>query len=440
MKLPTERLTITSTEYRLLEPGLEVLVNGLATAKLGGFPHRHPYHDIDFIASAIYRNQAYSAEMAAKIINVRGKVWGLTQSRKIRLDPFELAIAAFALRLWKSHKPAGDSETLSEEIKLLETKIETYRKRAKRAATAKAGKASYQISAECWQSFLAWCRYHLLYFKLPNRGQARRATLWREQRLQITELINKVLAERFFEVPSEAAMARVVTLITGSLRRCRHSVGLREFLRSPQEHTDFLFGFIEKRVELKLLPGAPVPEWQAISDRGDKFREFREKHRGTVSTSLSAGSNKIIATEPERQALASPKVKKPPPYTHNCQPLTAEILIDAMATWLYQEVTIKFGLTPEVCKQAQYQAKHGHLDQYRIETAATSFNGVVQELRPTDSYTDVPTVINFYAGWLLRTLLALRQHPGWMYQAIGAACGRAKLMEERHATMNGLPQ
>ena len=34
MRLPTQRLTITPTEYRLLKPGLEVLANGLATAKL----------------------------------------------------------------------------------------------------------------------------------------------------------------------------------------------------------------------------------------------------------------------------------------------------------------------------------------------------------------------------------------------------------------------
>jgi hypothetical protein len=36
-----------------------------------------------------------------------------------------------------------------EEIKLLEAKIETYRKRAKGAAIAKAGKVSYQLTAEC---------------------------------------------------------------------------------------------------------------------------------------------------------------------------------------------------------------------------------------------------------------------------------------------------
>ena len=125
-------------------------------------------------------------------------------------------------------------------------------------------------------------------------------------------------------------------------------------------------------MELKRLPSAPVPEWQAISDRGDKFREFQEKHRGTVSTSLGVGSNKIIATETERHIPVPPKAKTPRLYTHNRRPLTAETLVDAMATWLYQEVTVKSSLAKEVCEQAQYQVKHGHLDQYRIKAAATT--------------------------------------------------------------------
>jgi hypothetical protein len=124
-------------------------------------------------------------------------------------------------------------------------------------------------------------------------------------------------------------------------------------------------------VELKLLPGAPVPEWQAMSDRGDKFREFREKHLGTISTSLSADSNKISA--------------------------------------------------------------NGRLlDQYRIKTVATSFNGVVRELCPADLLTgDIPSIVNLYAGWMLRILLALRQQPGWMYQAIGTIGGEAMKLAEK---------
>jgi hypothetical protein len=49
----------------------------------------------------------------------------------------------------------------------------------------------------------------------------------------------------------------------------------------------------------------------------------------------------------------------------------------------------------------------------------------VQELRPTDPVTDIPTLINIYAGWMLEILLALRREPAWMYHAIGAIGGRA---------------
>ena len=56
---------------------------------------------------------------------------------------------------------------------------------------------------------------------------------------------------------------------------------------------------------------------------------------------------------------------------------------------------------------------------------------MVQELRPADSFTDIPTIINIYAGWMLGILLALRQQPGWIYQAIGAIGGRALQLAEK---------
>jgi hypothetical protein len=181
-----------------------------------------------------------------------------------------------------------------------------------------------------------------------------------------------------------------------------------------------------------LLPaGYPVPAWRAVSDRGDKFREYQEKIRGKVSVPFDAGSGDITAAEREHRATKPPKVKAPGSTHTTASPLTAEVLVDAMAAWLYQEVTMKFSLTREVCEQAQHQANRGLLDQYRVKTAATSFNGLVQELRPADSFTDTPTVINTYAGWLLEILLALRQEPVWIYQAIGAIRGRAMQLEEK---------
>jgi len=90
MSLPRQRLTITVTEYKLLRPGLDVLANGFAGAKAEHFPNRHPWHLIDWVASNVYRSQAYADEMAVRMIRVRRKLWDLNQSRKIRIDAFEL--------------------------------------------------------------------------------------------------------------------------------------------------------------------------------------------------------------------------------------------------------------------------------------------------------------------------------------------------------------
>jgi hypothetical protein len=207
--------------------------------------------------------------------------------------------------------------------------------------------------------------------------------------------------------------------------------GLRELLQSPQEHTDFLFCFVEKRLELKRLPGAPVPAWQAASDRGDKFREYQELTRGKAAIPLYVSSDEIIAAVHEHVVTKPPEVKVSRRYTHNRQPLTAEILLDAMTAWLYQEVTMKFNFTTEVCEHARVQIGYGFLEQYRVKTAATSFNGLMKELRPTEFSDDAGIFISELAGWLLQCLVAIGHKPEWMYWAFGAAGSRARQMEEK---------
>jgi hypothetical protein len=432
MTLPTERLTVTLAEHRLLKPGLDVLANTLASAKEGHFPHRHPWHRSDWAASDVYKNQEYDADMAARTIRVRGKLWDRTQSRKIYVDAFELSALALALRISRSQKLVDLTESSSREADLIHRKIEIYRKRAKRSATARLGASEYQAIALRWRRFVDWTRYNCLYLTLPKRGNATRANLWKEQRLQLDQLFRKALTDRFYEVPSDKHMSRLVTLATTSLRRSRYSIGLRDILISPQAHTDFLAGFIEKRVELERLPGAPVPAWQAASDRGDKFREFQEKSRARASIPANVGGGDITSESKHRETELI-KTKAPRPFTHNRQPLTEETLLEVLGKWLYTEVTIKFNLTQKVCLEAQYQIAYSVLDQYRVVPAATSLNGVVEEMRPTEIPTDDLEIINFYVDWLLKILLALRQEPRWIYQAVSDICGRAiKMQKEAH--------
>jgi hypothetical protein len=223
---------------------------------------------------------------------------------------------------------------------------------------------------------------------------------------------------------------RIVTLLTTSLRRCRYSAGLVDFLRAPQAHTNYLVGFILKRVELRRLPGAPVPAWQAISDRADKFREYEEKTREKIVPPSETSPVKTIAAAQAPKIVAPPKIKEPRRYTHNHQVVTAEALIDALAEWMYDTVTTKFNFTRDVCEHAKFQIVNNLLEPYQGKIAATSVKGLIKELCPAAFSDDAATLIGECAGWLLAVLLVFRQPPMWMCRATEAICGRALKREE----------
>ena len=447
MKLPTERITITVAEYQLIKPGLDTLANGFANARLGMFPRQHPWHLIDLQASAIYKDQAYDDNMAARVMAVRSKLWGLTQSRKVRLDPFEFAAAAFATRIIAEPQSSRTEMSKSPEMKLLRVKLERYRRRAARAALERVSRTVYRDAADKWLKFVFWCRYNLSYFKMPNPVRFRRAAMWREQRLQLSGIITTILEKNFRENLDEQQMRKTMTLLMSSLRRGRHRVGLRDLLRDPKPHENLLFEFISKRNDLKKLPGAPVPAWQQITDRTDKFNAYVAAKRTAAAAQhavkrvlpVAAPIAKVAIKPTLSERLAAIRARKtttdtvdtitkPAGNTHNGVALTGEILCGAMAEWLARVVGSRFDLIRGICRQAQFIISVNLVDQYRRPTVSTSFEGLVQELRPENPFTETNSAISEHAVWLLRVLLALRQEPAWMYWAIGTACGRALLL------------
>lgn len=433
MALPKERLRINPAEGLLLMPGLETEVNGLAGAiHVNAYPHRHPYDCADPIASAVHEDRAYDSEMADRFLDLRNQVRDIPQSRKTRLDAVDLAMAGFALRLWKAHEPSDAPAESSAAVKRLQKKIERYRRRAMRAAIKKEGRTAYQETAERWRKFAAWSRYHLLYFKYAKRWTPYRAELWRKQRRQLTEAFAEALTRRFFEVPSDAEMVRLVTLATRSLKRGRHPMSLLELLRTPQAHADFLVAFAAKRVALKPAPGAPVPHWKALSDRGAIFSAYQQRRLEAASHQPNAnGLQQAIDRMPRRQASLPVNAVPSNGYTRDGEPITAENVCDGMAEFLYESVTVRFGLTREVCELAQFLLQHGNLDEYRVPTTATSFEGLLSELRPADFDGHRLNVIVIYAEWLLKVLFALRQKPEWMHEAFTGAWVRAKRLEQK---------
>ena len=276
MSYPAQRVTINLADYSLLRPGLELLANGLANAKLGLFPRRNAWHRVDEQAANVYKDQAFDQAMADRIIAVRAELWNMTGSRRGRLDVFDIALLAFASRLRNANLGATDTRADADELKSLGRRLEAIRKRAKRATITRIGGEEYRLAADRWGGFVSWCRFNLLSFKPSAINRPWRKALWRTQREQLSQVINKLLAERFYESPSEKEMKRIVTLMASSSRRGRLHVGLREVLLNPSQFSDQILRFITKRVSLKLLPNAPRPEWQVTTDRMDAFNAYRE--------------------------------------------------------------------------------------------------------------------------------------------------------------------
>jgi hypothetical protein len=375
---PKVRLTINPAESLLLMPGLNTVVNGHAGAKhFNAYPHRHPYDRIDFVASAVYEERAYDGAMAERFLALRNKVQDIAQSRKIRLDSVDLAVAGFALRLWKAHGGSDAEESLAS-LKQLQGKIEMYCRRAKRAAIKKEGKSLYREAAERWRRFAAWAKYHLLYFKLPNRQQPWRSRFWKEQRLQLALAITAAPREHFREVTSDADMTRVVTLLSRSLRRGRHLRSLKEVLKDPRAHTDFLVEFIEKRrLSLKTLPGAPIPAWQLYSNRADKFIAFATDRRPTAITPIPTGGVAAVAAKQER-AIQNPVDSSDELRAERKIIISTENIVAELGAWFNNDVTA--GFDRSVLDQAQFLIKHDLHEQDRRQTTATTMRGSIPTL------------------------------------------------------------
>ena len=282
MTLPTSRITITVLEYDFLRPGLELLANGLTNAKLGRFPHRHAYDRIDLSLSDIHHDRAFSSEMADRIISTRAKLFGMTATRKIRLDVFELSLAAVALRVTRSQVgdlAAATNIVIAKEYNAFARKLEKHRKRARRAAVTRLGKVGFEKTAQEWRSFNQWIRYNLVQFTCKKKTSLASMLKRRDQRRELAVMIQQAIEENKYHVLPETVLARMVRLAKESFLRGRQSMTLKELLLSERKGRDLLFNFVTARIELTPLPGAVLPPGIAAMLRAEKFQAYFEARR-----------------------------------------------------------------------------------------------------------------------------------------------------------------
>jgi hypothetical protein len=166
---------------------------------------------------------------------------------------------------------------------------------------------------------------------------------------------------------------------------------LREVLKNPQAHTNFLVEFVEKRrLVLKALPGAPVSLWQAYSDRADKFIAFARDQRTSAIEPIPVADVPAVATTEREHAIRNPGNASDVLSSERKIIVSIESIVTELAAWFNNEVTP--GFERPVVEQAQFLIKHNLHEQYRRQTTATSRSeGFGLKWRDLDFSLDVVT-------------------------------------------------
>jgi hypothetical protein len=257
----------------------------MATAKLGAFPHRHAWDRIDAGLSDIHRDRAYDEGMAQRIVSTRAKVIGMTATRKVRVDVFQISLAALALRLGRPKTGANAIARSSDTIGEYDTfvrKLEKHRKRGRRKAVADLGPIEFAKASESWRKFNQWARYNFLQFKCKNLSSSLRRLKAKDQRHALELMIQLAIQERSHAPLCEQVLNKMVTLAKASFLRGRQPMTLKELLSSGDKGREFLFAFVTVRVNTTPLPGAAIPPWKAAMERADKFQAYLDSRRQSV--------------------------------------------------------------------------------------------------------------------------------------------------------------
>lgn len=385
MSLPRVRLTITPAEFRLLKPGLDLLVNGLTTANLGVFPDRYPW----LYRVSTYPNRSFDAGMAERIIAVHQKLLDLTCSRKVRFDLFELSASALALRLLD---PRPTEPGPKDRFDALYRKLEIHRRRARRAALRHLSDAEFDDANRRWKHFVQWCRFNLV-----NPPVNRPATLWWRQRHRLADHIRKTIAERCYAALSEDQMKRVVRLLKEEFNRGRHPVRLPTLLAGEESSRRLLFTLVAKKVPLTPLPGTQLPYVIAASQRADKFKAAMARRRATGMAVESTGPVIETAGKPG-SSTTSPRITTP----------TDVDLIEGIVSWL--EANVPREHWQSVINLAAQQALDFPII-HRNRLTARTLVGVVAETRPHQHDFNLPhpqDLVCYFASWLLSWIYVYR--------------------------------
>jgi len=197
---------------------------------------------------------AFNQELADGMLVLHRRVLALSPGGRLRVgSSFEMAACALAVRVQVKRQQRGRTVLLiprvNEASKRLLRRLETARKRSKRADVRQLGLNSYQVKARDWQRFIRWIRVHI-----PDCGSAKPRPLTRRRylRLIVDELASRARAElidRKERLPSERELRRLIRLAIRYVRRGRTGYDIRHLMNDKVFASAHLASFVTIRMD-----------------------------------------------------------------------------------------------------------------------------------------------------------------------------------------------
>jgi hypothetical protein len=283
----------------------------------------------------------------------------------------------------------------------LKLKLENLRKCAMRALIKRNGLATYQEATSRCRRFEAWCRYNVLYFHLPRRNHLPVIKLiWRDQVSALQSAAQRAIAERSHVVVDEKKIDRMAKLALAELRRRRHDTTPMELLRNPQKAEEFMFEFIENRIELRPLK----PYWMTLCERQ---AEVGEKLKAALVID-DEGSGLPETAPTEVSATSAPN------YSAPAKAISEEQVQKAVTWWLRTNVNPGYwhDVTEEVTTQIY---RIGRLPSKTV--VAGSLEEIIEAHRPVLSR-EYMVMVGQLVDWLLGWTMNLTRNPRLVHDVI----------------------
>jgi hypothetical protein len=177
----------------------------------------------------------YDQRLLERMLALHATIRSLKVGGRLRMaTPVEFAVCSLAVRVAVTRHRHGhrllDIAGVDSASGRLLRRLETVRKRAKRAEVRRLGAGGYQEAAHAWREFSTWLRVHLLDCSCKCK---RRSSPLRGRRVLVTqfsEWARDELIDRKHKVPDNRELRRLVRLGLRYVRRGRSRFILRDLL------------------------------------------------------------------------------------------------------------------------------------------------------------------------------------------------------------------